>query len=204
VTGTFYARKALIFIPLGLKQGLAGEWADLLMRHRLGLGLPTCFLQAWVFPGSVYTASLHLPRWQVNELGLKGAWMSLIWLSFCSHLTLWQGTEKPNDPKKKKIKTQQATLTGGKFLRTSEPKTQPAAPSQVNHQQKCTKKPWGGQGWGHISHLIRNNRWLESHGLTLLYFFHHWYFASAHYIFFSKIRFKMESNRPHQAVLGYR
>jgi hypothetical protein len=25
VTGTFYARKALIFIPLGLKQGLAGE-----------------------------------------------------------------------------------------------------------------------------------------------------------------------------------
>jgi hypothetical protein len=119
MTGTFCPRRALIFIPHGLKSGSARDWSGLPLRQWLSLGLPICCLKAWAFARSLCPGSLHLPRWQVNEPGLKGAWMSSLWLSLFSHLTVHREAARP---RKRKQKLNQATPTGENYL-TPEPQT---------------------------------------------------------------------------------
>lgn len=185
----------------GLEAGLSWECTDLHMPQGLHSALLTCRLgfdqvslhgQACICPDD---------RWMIRP---QEAWMSSLWLSFCNHLTLWHSTEKLNNPEKEnKNQTKQHPQGEISLL------LQSLKPNSCYLPWWTTNKSGQGtfRGKNNNSHPNGKNQWLGSHGSAYLLCFHYYSLINCEssLIFFSsKIKFKMESNRCQQAVLGFR
>lgn len=103
MTGTFYPRRALIFIPLGLKKGSARERTELLMRHGLSLrpsnlleGLGVCQVILHSLPASPQMTG----EWTRPQGGLRVITLAELLLSS----DCVTGTENPEKENKRLTK----------------------------------------------------------------------------------------------------